>query len=301
MSQAKHWCFTLNNYCDDELFNSLPARAVYLVCGKEIASTGTPHLQGYISFAIPRRLSQVKKIRPRANWSVARNIRCAPEYCKKDGDFIELGVLPSACSKSTNGRRNELCLFMDEVKEGVHDIKILREKFPNVFARYFRFAEAYLRDHLPIPTVETHPLRDWQSSLLDDISLHQSPSDRTIVFLVDKDGNSGKSWFCRYVSQESFADKVGKALVLGAGKKGDLSYAFSKCLPYPNVVLVDCPRSKMETLHYDFLEELKNGCMFSSKYESSQLRFPVPHVVVFCNEEPDMSKLSDDRYDIRII
>jgi hypothetical protein len=65
------------------------------------------------------------------------------------------------------------------------------------------------------------------------------------------------------------------------------------------VVFLDCPRSKQgDFIQYDFLEELKNGYMFSPKYHSCVKTMPSPHVVVMMNEQPDMSKLSVDRYDI---
>jgi hypothetical protein len=49
------------------------------------------------------------------------------------------------------------------------------------------------------------------------------------------------------------------------------------------------------------LEELKNGYVFSPKYESKNKSFPTPHVVVLMNETPDRSKLSADRYSITIL
>ena len=65
------------------------------------------------------------------------------------------------------------------------------------------------------------------------------------------------------------------------------------------MVLFDCPRSKQgEYIQYDFLEEVKNGYVFSGKYEPRIKRFKVPHVVVAMNEYPDMEKLSADRYNI---
>jgi len=62
----------------------------------------------------------------------------------------------------------------------------------------------------------------------------------------------------------------------------------------------DCPRSKQgEFIQYDFLEEVKNGYLFSPKYESRVKRLATtPHVIVFMNEHPDMAKLSEDRYSI---
>ena len=57
------------------------------------------------------------------------------------------------------------------------------------------------------------------------------------------------------------------------------------------VLFIDAPRSKQEHLQYDFLEEVKNGYIFSSKYKSRIKRLQNVHLVVLMNEAPDMTKL----------
>lgn len=92
-SAAKHWCFTLNNYTDEE-FHALQALGTekaydiaYLVFGKEMGQEATPHLQGFVSFTKRKRLTQVKPIiSNRAHLEPAGGSpRQASEYCKKDG------------------------------------------------------------------------------------------------------------------------------------------------------------------------------------------------------------------------
>jgi len=288
MSQAKHWCFTYNNYNPNAIPDTLPDGSVYLIFGKEVAETGTPHLQGFISYSKPRRLNQVRAFLPLAHWTVARNLSGSIEYCKKEGDFTEIGERPSSTCPKSVGKRTELTAFMQSVREGLHDGYKLREAHPNVFARYGRFADKYLRDHLPKPEIPVYDLRPWQHRV--QLILSGPAHPRQILFCVDQAGASGKSWYARHLR------KTQGALILSAGKKADLAYAFSKVLPHPSIVILDIPRSKMESLHFDFLEELKNGLLFSSKYESDYLEFPVPHVVVMCNEHPDMTKLTSDRY-----
>lgn len=74
----------------------------YLVYGREIGESLTPHLQGTIAFECNKRLSGVRKLVPRAHWEPTRRLQESVAYCKKDGNVYESGVLPltkSECAK----------------------------------------------------------------------------------------------------------------------------------------------------------------------------------------------------------
>ena len=106
MSAAKNWCFTLNNYTNDdlEMFDNLGSNTgknasniLYFIIGKEVGESGTPHLQGFIQFRKKIRLNQVKNVvGRRANCSVMHR-QSTPEfcarYCKKDDDWVEFGTI----------------------------------------------------------------------------------------------------------------------------------------------------------------------------------------------------------------
>lgn len=92
MSQvSKTWCFTLNNYTPDDeaCFQEWPGVS-YLVYGREVSSTGTKHLQGFVTFRKACRFPSVKKLQPRAHWESARCAAASIHYCKKDGDYVEI-------------------------------------------------------------------------------------------------------------------------------------------------------------------------------------------------------------------
>lgn len=286
MSQARHWACTVNNYTDADLLSSLPAGVKYLIYGKEVASSGTPHLQVHVAFDRPKRLSQVSRLFVSSgHWSVARNVRASIEYCKKDGDFVELGTPPSG-----ERARNDLKEFMAAVKGGMYELSELREAHPIVVARFPAFVRDYIRDNLPAPVLANHPLRSWQSDLWNRLRREADP--REIIFVVDPDGNAGKTWFAHYCAR--IKENV---QVLIPGKKMDMAYQVQ---PTTRVFFIDAPRSKQgEFIQYDFLEELKNGYILSGKYESTHIRLThIPHVIVLMNEEPDHSKLSADRYEV---
>ena len=74
----------------------------YLVYGREIGESLTPHLQGTIAFECNKRLSGVRKLVPRAHWEPTRRLQESVAYCKKDGNVYESGVMPltkSECAK----------------------------------------------------------------------------------------------------------------------------------------------------------------------------------------------------------
>jgi hypothetical protein len=64
-----------------------------------------------------------------------------------------------------------------------------------------------------------------------------------------------------------------------------------------NYIIFDMTRENSEQINYSTIESLKNGIVFSGKYES---RLKVAHgstkVLVMINREPDLDKLSRDRW-----
>lgn len=291
--QACRWSFTLFYDDEAELVNvseELSKPSVrYAVYGKEICpKTKKPHVQGYVSFQKPKRFSAVKKVLGQqahvevSTRSEEENFR----YCSKDGDYQEYG------RRSNPGKRTDLDLFCDDVKQGNFDLVELRDKHRSVFARHSRFCLDYIQDYLPKAEVETFPLYKWQQDLNEYLKL--PPVDREILFYVDESGNSGKSWFCKYY--RSLHDHV---QIIKPGKFADMAY---QLFPILRVLFLDCPRSKQgDFIQYDFLEALKDGLVPSGKYESRMKEYGPVHVVVMMNEYPDQSKLSIDRYNIKII
>ena len=49
---------------------------------------------------------------------------------------------------------------------------------------------------------------------------------------------------------------------------------------------------------YNAIEQLKDGLVFSSKYEGGVKMFNPPHVIIFANWLPDVKTLSEDRWNI---
>ena len=80
--QSKRWCFTLNNYTEEEYNELKEVDCKYIVIGKGVGESGTPHLQGFVIFSNTKRLAAVKRINGRAHWEKARGTsEQAADYC----------------------------------------------------------------------------------------------------------------------------------------------------------------------------------------------------------------------------
>lgn len=98
---GRSWCFTLNNYTPQQEAMIQDWSVTYLVYGREISSTGTPHLQGCVTFSAPIRLTGAKKLLPTAHWEKAMALGNARNYCMKEGNYFTKGSL-------NQGKRTDL-------------------------------------------------------------------------------------------------------------------------------------------------------------------------------------------------
>lgn len=148
----------------------------------------------------------------------------------------------------------------------------------------------------PRPLKLINPDRPWQVDLLK--ILDEEPDDRTIHWWWESVGNVGKSAMTKYLCAKRGALQVG-------GKACDMKFMIAKHNEvkgfFPEIVIFDIPRENLDYLSYNGMEQIKNGCFASTKYESGMVVMNSPHVIVFANSEPDKSKVSLDRWRIRQI
>lgn len=88
---SKYWCFTWNNYTQDDLSKCLSIfkdKNVDYIVGEEVGDSGTPHLQGYIE--------SKKSIRPIEFFNLSKNVHWEKRkgkrednltYCSKDNKY----------------------------------------------------------------------------------------------------------------------------------------------------------------------------------------------------------------------
>ena len=136
--------------------------------------------------------------------------------------------------------------------------------------------------------------KPWQQELLTE--LETSPDPRKIIWYYDEVGNTGKTYFAKWQR-----DLNKSTALLQSGKAKDIYHILSKKEEEIRTVLMDCTRSAEYEVDYNAIEAIKNGCFQSTKYDSRFVNMPSPHFVVFANFKPDIKRLSEDRWDIRIL
>lgn len=147
----------------------------------------------------------------------------------------------------------------------------------------------------PIRRVNYNELYPWQAKVacwFDEPCDHYS---REINWFWEKKGNVGKSYLCKY-----FVDNT-KCIVL-SGKSTDIFNGLKSYIDEhgegPDIVIIDCPRSLTDYISYSAIEKIKDGLLYSGKYEGGMLRFNTPHIICFSNEMPEIEKMSADRWNI---
>lgn len=293
---SSYWCYTWNNPPEnyDEIIADLFANdekdIEYIIYGRETGESGTFHLQGFVQFGTPIVNRELANNGPdkrlfQAHWTKARRIDKARKYCMKDGNYTELGTF-----YMRQGQRSDLHTFMDACRGGTMTQAKAMEQYPDVAAKYWKFVVRWIDQCRPVPRSVDHDPYPWQKVLKQHL-LHDAPDPREIIFVVDETGNMGKSWFCMNLLKHHPT----RVQYMTPSKVDNMSYVLQEDI---DILLMDCPRSRQDTFQYDFIEYIKNGVVFSAKYDSRNKFLPPCHVAVFMNQHPEMERLSRDRYRI---
>lgn len=151
-SASRHWCFTVNN--PPEGFGITESNWTYLVFGKEVSASGTPHLQGYGCLVTRKRRSAVSKLIPGAYLDKMKTTPLqASDYCKKDGSFVEYGVLPKTHVQAT---KEAWADYLKAAKEGrLDDIP------PKIQLRFYHTLRRIGQDYQVKPADSTDVTGEW--------------------------------------------------------------------------------------------------------------------------------------------
>ncbi len=137
--------------------------------------------------------------------------------------------------------------------------------------------------------------KDWQAEV---IGICQSDrNDRVINWYYEEEGNVGKSFLAKYLVMKYQA-------IIADGKKDNIFNQIKLWIDNhkddedPKVIILDIPRHSRDYVNYGVIEQIKNGMIYSGKYEGGVCLFESPHIIVFSNSMPLESKFSVDRWNI---
>lgn len=154
--RRRHFCFTLNNWSPAHIEMLAAVDCRCMGYGKEISSTGTPHLQGWLSFPNGKTLGAVIKLLPGCH------VECmlgepyqSVAYCSKDGDYFTRGDVPQSKRKNggakggAKGGAAEQQRWKDAL-EAAQDGR-LADVPADIRFRYYSTVKRIKADHLPKP------------------------------------------------------------------------------------------------------------------------------------------------------
>lgn len=87
---SKSWVYTLNNYTQQDETQLQALACSYHRYGREVGDSGTPHLQGIITFKQATRLTALKKIHNKIHWERCISAEASLNYVTKDQNFWEV-------------------------------------------------------------------------------------------------------------------------------------------------------------------------------------------------------------------
>lgn len=279
-SRVRSYCFTLNNYTEEEYTEICKELKVYdyYVIGKEIGESGTPHLQGFVFYEKKISWATLKRLMPKAaifeSKAKGKKMSNAWNYCKKEGNFIEYGEPPA------QGKRTDLTQFREAVDSGTRSRLTLMREHEGVYANHPNYVNEYLaRTRIEQMTAPAIELREWQIELLGE--LEQEPEDRVIHWIWSQESLTGKSTFLKYVAAK-YKDQF-----LGTDdlNKRNILCAYDE----QKIIHIDLARDlTMEQRNYlkSTLETLSDQKLhFSGKYHSG-MKYVKAHIVVTANQPP---------------
>jgi len=261
----------------------------YYIIGKEICpTTMKEHLQIYIYWKDARTFTAVKKEYPMAHIEPAKGTPDqASDYCKKEGNYFEGGVLPV----DKRGKVNEWKDIVVDIQSGI-SLEDLTLKYPEASIRYNQGIKGMYELHRPKHKFNILEKYGKYNHIQQDIIKYvEAPThDREIFWIYDPKGGSGKTDLANHlISNNGF-------LVFGNNKTADVALAWNG-----ENVIFDYSRSQQDHINYGVIEDIKNGRIFSGKYQSCTKLYARPKVLVFANFLPDTSKMSEDRWNIKEI
>lgn len=196
--KSRGWCFTCNNWTEDDLERLKNIKCNYMIIGSEIGENGTPHLQGYVYIPNARSLSgMIKKDFKGCHLEITKG---TPEqnkiYCSKQEIIYETGELPQ------KGKRTDLKKIKDEIINENRTVDDIALEDPDIVHKYGR--TLMLLEDIRLRNVERTEMTTctWYYGKTGTGKSHRTyerDSKKGNRYIVPRDGD----WWDGYVGQET--------------------------------------------------------------------------------------------------
>lgn len=193
------------------------------------------------------------------------------------------------------GFRSDIEAFVEAVDSGATDYDLLHSGYAEIVAKYPHFADKVRHAHRP--TMGRVDLLPWQRrafglilSAVESLRAGNVQRKRYVFWFCERTGGVGKTFFTKYLlSCEQFT------CGLMANKTEAAAFMYNN----QDVCIFDIPRSSADMINYGNMEMINNGLVVSPKYFSCvKVKIQGTVVVVFANQQPDFTKLSQDRWHV---
>lgn len=320
-TQFRRAAFTWHDYTVEQV-NHLTSldetKCNYIIVGFEVCpESGKRHIQGYVEFKSPLALSTVKsrldpvlKGKSTVHVEAAKKSRDANiNYCKKtdsaDPAAIELygakwieriNTAPAQTANEQPLSKGEADIrpVVEMAQSGKHTLSEIASAFPNAATKYATGIKAIVDSAKEDCLFQAFKDRlangvpnQWQADFIGNV-IDKPVDNRTVWWIYDTTGGTGKSWLCDYLIATR------GAIFFENAKSRDIAYAYDG----QPIVVFDFARMCEGHVNYNVIECLKNGRIFSAKYGSKAKFFKPPHVVCLANWPPERKNLSQDRWRI---
>lgn len=296
---SRAYCFT---YYGENMPQYDESKMKYLVFQKEkCPETGREHFQGFVRFNKNLTFKQAQEAlhtpdchmeRPgqeRADGSTSSKVdEDNRDYCTKEASRIDGPWEYGTCGKR-QGERTDIAAALEVAK--THGLKRACEEQGATMVKYHKGIEYVLRK-LSTPDYkdefENWVPRAWQARVIERLKAGET-HDRKIWYFFDANGSQGKSTLSRYL-----VSRMG-ACVFDITNGKDVAYAWNG----EPIVVFDLARAMTRDtssgVNWAVIEKVKDGFIFSGKYESTMKKFNKPFVLVFANHLPPEDTYSKDR------
>ena len=288
---AIYWCFTefdLEN--DPKQWDDHVTWCKWSV--EKCETSGRLHYQGVLRLNKKNRLAFMKKnLSKTAHWEVTKSVAASQKYVQKENTHVE-GPFEYG-EQQHQGERTDVRKLVEGIRAG-RTYQAMAKENPSYYdERYAKIAKR-CKDHLDAEVAEEalavkfqQPLRQWQ---IEAVNLLMIQPDRQVLWIVDHEGNSGKTFLSQYL------EYVLKYQVLSGGKHADIAYALD--CGAAGYAFDFCREEGEDRTPYKILEKIKDRLVPSMKYESVMKRLVNNRLICFANFGPEKMKMSLDRWKV---